>query len=78
MIKWKDKFNGNLTERIQTSDFAILVRNALSTELREKNLCVELFRKLLSRLTCEMKVPVDFHEDSNLRFTSFAVRYSTS
>ena len=36
-------------------------------------MCVELFRKLQSRETCEMKVLVDFHEDSNPRSTDFAI-----
>ena len=39
----------------------------------ETKMCVELFRKLQSRETCEMKVLVDFHEDSNLRSTDFAI-----
>ena len=38
-----------------------------------KKICVDLYKKLQLRLTCQIKNLVDFFEDSNLRSTDFAV-----
>ena len=72
------KWSSNTLERqislvkIQTSDFAISILNALPAELRKK--CGSTFVRICKLTVWNEKFWSIFHKDSNLRSTDFAVK----